>query len=97
MGSAEGGLRFHARIAANALAMVERELAVGSGHSAAHAARLERLGMADDTELAAAIRSGRMDDRWGEVVDAVAASVRDKVEVAHPGYADPDPGDDPVT
>ena len=97
MGSAEGGLRFHARVAANALAMVERELASGPDHAAAHAARLQSLGMGDDAELAAAIRAGRMDDRWNETVDAVAASVRDKLDVSHPGYTDPEPGDDPVT
>jgi hypothetical protein len=93
MESAEGGLRFHTRIAANALAMVERELAAGRDHAVAHAARLDALGMRDDAELAAAIRAGRMDDRWDEVVDAVAASVRDKLDVAHPGYTAPEPGD----
>jgi aminoglycoside phosphotransferase (APT) family kinase protein len=96
MESAESGLRFHARIAANALAIVERELATGADHAAAHAARLAGLGVADDRELAAAIRSGRMDDRWDEVVDAVADSVQDKLAVAHPGYVDPEPGDESV-
>ena len=53
--------------------------------------------MADDAALSAAIRSGRMDDRWDEVVAAVSASVRDKLDVAHPGYTDPEPGDESVT
>jgi aminoglycoside phosphotransferase (APT) family kinase protein len=97
MDSADGGLRFHARVAANALAIVERELASGPDQVVAHAARLGALGVADDAELAAAIRSGKMDDRWEDVVAAVAASVRDKLDVAHPGYTDPEPGHETVT
>ncbi len=97
MDSAEGGVRFHARVAANALAMVERELASGPHQAAAHAARVAALGMADDAALSAAIRAGRMDDRWDEVVASVSASVRDKLDVSHPGYTDPEPGDESVT
>jgi hypothetical protein len=82
----EGRDAFQLRIALNALAMVERELDVGP----AHADRLAALGVADDGELAAAIRAGRLDDRWDEVVAAVRAAVVDKLAVVHPGYTDPD-------
>lgn len=80
--------RFHARVATNVLAIVERELELGPAQARAHAARLEQLGVADDTELAAAIRNGSLDNRLGEVRDLVWASVRDKLAVANPKYLD---------
>ena len=80
--------RFHARIAVNMLAIVERELALGPAHARAHAARLEQLGVDDDAALAAAIRSGALDDRAEEVRTLVRASVRDKLAVANPAYLD---------
>lgn len=82
----EGRLRFHARVAVNALAIVERELAAGAEQAAAHAARLAQLGVADDAELAARIRAGDLDDRLDEVRALVWASVRDKLAVANPRY-----------
>jgi len=85
----EGRLRFHARVAANVLAMVGRELALGPALARAHAERLRGLGVGDDAELAAAIRSGALDDRLAEVRDAVRATVADKLAVANPGYLGP--------
>jgi hypothetical protein len=85
---AEGRLRFHARVAVNVLAIVERELALGPAQAAAHAERLAQLGVADDAELARRIRSGELDDRLDEVKAVVAASVRDKLAVANPRYLD---------
>jgi fructose 1,6-bisphosphatase len=82
----EGRLQFHARVAANVLAMVERELAVGAQQAAAHEQRLAQLGCADDAELAARIRDGELDDRLHEVRNLVWASVRDKLAVANPKY-----------
>jgi aminoglycoside phosphotransferase (APT) family kinase protein len=87
----EGRVRFHARVAARVLATVERELDAGDGPARAHATRLASLGMASDAELAAAIRSGALDDRWDEVAAAVRATVADKVAVANPAYATPAP------
>jgi hypothetical protein len=80
--------RFHARVAANVLSMVERELELGPAHARAHAARLEQLGVANDDELAAAIRAGAFDARLDEVRELVWASVRDKLAVANPTYLD---------
>ena len=81
-----GRLQFHARVAIKMLAMVERELSTGSVQAAEHSERLAALGVADDNELAAAIRSGALDSRLDEVIDAVRASVTAKLEVANPGY-----------
>jgi hypothetical protein len=85
---ADGRLRFHARVAVNMLAIVERELVLGPAQAEAHAERLRQLGVADDAELARRIRSGELDDRLDEVKAAVAASVRDKLTVANPRYLD---------
>src|SRR5947207_14838141 len=69
MDATEGRVHFHTRVAVNALKMVERELALGAAPEAAHGAGLERLGVADEAGLAAAIRSGALDDRRSEVVE----------------------------
>jgi aminoglycoside phosphotransferase (APT) family kinase protein len=86
MAGTEGRLQFHARVAVNALKIVERELEHGEEMAAAHAARLKKLGYADDAALAAAIRSGELDGRIDEVTTAVHASVLDKLLVANPKY-----------
>ena len=80
--------RFHARVATNVLAIVERELELGPAQARAHSRRLEQLGVADDAELAAAIRDGSLDGRLDEVRALVWASVRDKLAVANPKYLD---------
>ena len=88
MGATAGRVQFHTRIAVNVLRMVERELTVGAEQSVAHGERLAALGVADDVELAAAIRSGALDDRRDEVLAALRAAVADKLAVANPGYAE---------
>lgn len=85
-----GRVAFHARVAVNALAMVERELALGEGHRRAHEAGLAALGVADEAALASGIRSGALDDRAEEVRAVVAQTVRSKLEVANPRWLEPD-------
>ena len=79
-------LRFHARVAANAVKIARREALLASGHAAAHRARLAALGCAGDSALAAAIRDGALDDRWDEVTAAVRADITDKLLVANPAH-----------
>jgi aminoglycoside phosphotransferase (APT) family kinase protein len=86
----DGRLSFHARVATNALRMVERELALEPGLTEAHQARLADLGCTDDHDLAARIRSGSLDGRAEVVRALVAASVHDKLLVANPGWLDDD-------
>ncbi len=86
MERSEGGARFEARVARNALSVVERELRLGPAIVGAHAARLRHLGMADDAALAAAIRQGAFDDGWQHVAAELAASARDQLLVANPSY-----------
>jgi hypothetical protein len=82
----DGRLRFHARVAANVIGMVEREIRLGAEQETAHRDRLARLGVADDAELAAAIRARRYDDRHDELLELLAAAVSDKLAVANPDY-----------
>jgi hypothetical protein len=86
LASTEGRVQFHTRVAINVLGMVERELAAGAGQAAAHADGLRRLGVQDERELAAAIRSGALDARHEEVLEFVRETVRAKLEVANPRY-----------
>ena len=87
---ADGRLAFHARVAVNALAMVERELAVGAAQAAAHEHRLAALGCADDAQLAERIRAGELDERLDEVRARIGEAVRAQREVANPRWLKPD-------
>jgi hypothetical protein len=86
LGATEGRVQFHTRVSINALHMVERELAERDAMEAAHAARLELLGVSSDEELAAEIRDGSFDDRWDELSAAVYEAVIEKLRVANPHY-----------
>jgi aminoglycoside phosphotransferase (APT) family kinase protein len=86
MARTEGRLKFHARVATNALSIVERELALGPAVAVAHAARLASLGYADDADLVAAIRAGKCDSEWATLAPDLAASTRDHLLVANPKY-----------
>ena len=84
-----GRINFHARVAINVLAMVEREMTLGPGQAVDHRARLKMLGFTDDAELAAAIRSGDLDPDQ-TVRNVIWDSVRDKLAVANPTYLNDD-------
>lgn len=84
-----GRMAFHCRVAANMLAIVERELASENEHATAHQARVSRLNMTDDAELAANIASGAVDDRYGEINAVLREAVWDKLTVANPKYKRP--------
>ncbi|OBA62411.1 hypothetical protein A5647_07485 [Mycobacterium sp. 1100029.7] len=79
-----GQVNFHARVAANALRIVERELLDES--EAESRAALAGLGFADEEQLAAAIRAGELDERSGDVLAGLRTLVRNRLAVAHPGY-----------
>lgn len=81
-----GQVGFHARVAANALRIVERELLAATPSSVDSA--LAALGVADDSELTAAIRAGNLDDRPDEVMACLRLLVAHRLSVDHPGYAD---------
>ena len=60
----DGRTSFHARVAANVLATVRRELLLGGTARAGHQGRLEALGCPDDDALSDAITAGSLDGRW---------------------------------
>lgn len=74
-----GAVNFHARVAANALRIVERELLQAGPEP-------ELLGFPDEEALAAAIRAGEFDCRADELEPVLRAVVRNRLDVAHPGY-----------
>lgn len=82
--STVGQVNFHARVAANALRIVERELLGGAATEVADA--LRQLGVADEAQLAAAIRTGALDDRADDLTGCLSALVCHRLAVAHPGY-----------
>ena len=79
-----GQVNFHARVAANVLRIVQRELTDDS--AADVTGRLAELGFTDEAQLAAAIRAGTLDDRADAVLPALRMLVRHRLAVAHPGY-----------
>jgi len=85
-GAIEGPVNFHARVAANVLRIVERELLDGPAADVADA--LDALGYPHERALAMAIRAGELDDRPDEVLAGLRTIVRRRLDVAHPGYAD---------
>jgi len=74
-----GVVNFHARVAANVLRTVERELLDDC-------AAPDLLGFPDERELAAAIRRGDLDGRDAVVMPALRDLVIHRLAVAHPGY-----------
>ncbi len=83
----DGRVAFHARVAANVLRTVERELLDQTAGEVT--AALGDLGFADETQLAAAIRAGDLDGRAGDVLPCLRVLVRHRLTIAHPGYDEP--------
>ena len=79
-----GPVNFHARVAANVLRTVERELLDPSAADVTAAVR--DLGYDDEAHLAAGIRAGEVDDRPAELLAALRVLVRHRLTIAHPGY-----------
>jgi aminoglycoside phosphotransferase (APT) family kinase protein len=86
MPATEGRLNFLARVAANALDGVGRELRLGPEQERRHAERLARFGVTDQAGLAAAIRSGEIEADDPALLAAVRAAVTDRLAVANPRY-----------
>ncbi|TRW81224.1 hypothetical protein FK535_17345 [Mycolicibacterium sp. 018/SC-01/001] len=82
----DGQVAFHARVAANALRIVERELLCRTPSSVDDA--MAELGVGDETELAEAIRAGDMDERAEDVLSCLRLLVAHRLSIDHPGYQD---------
>lgn len=86
MAATEGRLNFLARVAANVLDGVERELMFGSEQEQRHRERLAAFAQEDQAGLAAAIRAGVLDAEDPGLLAAVRAAVTDRLTVANPRY-----------
>jgi aminoglycoside phosphotransferase (APT) family kinase protein len=86
MAATEGRLNFLARVAANVLDGVERELLFGPEQERRHRERLAAFAQADQAGLAAAIRAGVLDAEDPALLAAVRAAVTDRLAVANPRY-----------
>ena len=82
----EGGARFDARVARNALGHRRTRAAPRAAIARPTPTGCAGLGFAGDAALAAAIRAGDFDDGWEPVAAALAASARDQLLVANPSY-----------
>ncbi|WP_240355812.1 DUF6285 domain-containing protein [Mycobacterium bourgelatii] len=74
--------------AAAALRIVEREILENSAHEAQRRDALAELGYSDEAQLAAAIRSGDLDDRAAEVVACLRTLTSHHLATTNPGYRD---------
>jgi aminoglycoside phosphotransferase (APT) family kinase protein len=89
MAATTGALAFQARVAANVLAIVGRELQAGQAPLVRRAAQLERLGVGSEADLAAAIRAGRLPTDDPDLRAVLAEGVVARVQVANPRYLGP--------
>lgn len=89
---------FHARVAANALNVVKRQIALAPQQAAAERARLATLGMAESAgavddlaagnrALASAIAEGRLDPADPALLAHLWQTTLDRLAVDQPGYA----------
>ncbi|HZU72946.1 MAG TPA: phosphotransferase family protein [Acidimicrobiales bacterium] len=86
MSATSGRVRFHARVAANVLGMIEREIAMGPEQASLYRQRLDAAGVGSTGELAAAIRSGRLDWKDPRVTRLLVDMARARLSVANPRY-----------
>jgi aminoglycoside phosphotransferase (APT) family kinase protein len=86
MPGTEGRLQFNARVAANVVDGVERDLAFGADQERRHRERLARFGQADQRALADAIRSGVLAPDDPDLLAAVRTAITDRLAVANPKY-----------
>ena len=89
MPSTEGSLSFHARVASNVIAMVERELVLGPQQDQQRATSLREFGVGSERELAASIRSGGFSENRVALLELLADGVLSSLLVARPTYLDP--------
>jgi Domain of unknown function (DUF6285) len=87
MAATTGRVQFHARVAANVMAMIEREISFGPEMLRVHTEGLTALGIATEEELARAIRTGALDYSAPAVTQLVRDTVSTRLAIANPKYA----------
>lgn len=87
MAATEGRIAFHARVAQNVLAIVEREIALRPQLEDTQRAAGAALGFHGEAALAEAIKNGHLDARQDEVLAALRSVVDVRVAIANPKHA----------
>lgn len=90
----DGRLAFLTRVSVNALRIVRREMELGPQLDVIRRAGLRELVQDDsdastrelEVELARRIRDGSLDGRRPELIAYLRATLRLKLDIAHPGY-----------
>ena len=86
MPATDGRIAFHARVAQNVLAIVEREIALRPQLEAAQQHAFGKLGYVGEGALATAIKNGHLDGRQQEVLVALRSVVDVRVAIANPKH-----------
>ncbi len=81
-----GGIGFHVRVATNVASMLEREARAGDLQRNRHRARLDGLGVADDTDLAQRIRAGEFDADLTGLAALLALSTAERLAIVNPKW-----------
>jgi hypothetical protein len=84
--STDGQVRFHAKVAANVLATVARQLRDGPAAEEQARLGLAKLGADSFTALSRRIRAGEFDGREAELFPFLRSSVADRLAVANPRH-----------
>jgi hypothetical protein len=103
-----GRRQFHTRVLINVLGILEREwlgeedalraewqrldALLGSQQEPASFHALAESVKERNTDLSARIRSGEMDDRWEETLEALRATVDEKLQIANPRHSEDSSG-----
>lgn len=95
MPATDGQLSFHARVAANVLSTVERELAAAGADEWA-TARLRSVGAGTESELREVVRRAPSLEDLGDVIDVLQDLTRARLTVSNPGYLADVTDDDPT-
>lgn len=88
--------KFQCQVAAHVIGICERQAALGERFDAEERERYATLLGSQGTlgeltaQLCDAIRSGKLDDRWDEVVQAVLAQTIRDVQVVRPSHLEPE-------
>lgn len=79
-------LSFKARVAANVVAIVRRQLEAGGAPYEQVRAALDTLGVADEAALSARVREGAIDHRSRELRRVLELLARTRLAVSNPQY-----------
>lgn len=95
MPGTSGSLSFRARVAANLLGVLERELEHGPESEDRFVDLLRELGVNDEAELAERIRVGEVDTADKGLIAALRTMTRLRLMVSNPKYLSDEIDDDP--